>query len=101
MFLLLCEDFRYTTNNRILILEDPSTATEAGKESTEKRRNDRKTILQSSSPFCKGRCLTSPKQCTIFQGKSFKNYHMFEFPRDPITLSVDDWGIQSPPQQSI
>ena len=23
------------------------------------------------------------------------------FPRDPITLSKDDWGVQSPPQQSI
>ena len=22
-------------------------------------------------------------------------------PRDPITLSEDDWGVQSPPQQSI
>ncbi len=23
------------------------------------------------------------------------------FPRDPITLSDDDWGLQSPPQQGI
>ena len=23
------------------------------------------------------------------------------FPRDPITLSDDDWGVQSPPQQDI
>ena len=23
------------------------------------------------------------------------------FPRDPITLSEDDWGVQSPPQQGI
>ena len=25
----------------------------------------------------------------------------FLFPRDPITLSEDDWGVQSPPQESI
>ena len=23
------------------------------------------------------------------------------YPRDPITLSEDDWGLQSPPQQGI
>ena len=23
------------------------------------------------------------------------------FPRDPITLSEDDWGLQSPPQKGI
>ena len=23
------------------------------------------------------------------------------YPRDPTTLSKDDWGVQSPPQQSI
>ena len=30
----------------------------------------------------------------------FKNLH-FTIPRDPITLSKDDWDVQSPPQQSI
>ena len=27
--------------------------------------------------------------------------NMFPHPRDPITLSDDDWGVQSPPQQGI
>jgi len=26
---------------------------------------------------------------------------LFSNPRDPITLSKDDWGLQSPPQQGI
>ena len=30
----------------------------------------------------------------------FQSYQ-WQIPRDPITLSVDDWGVQSPPQHSI
>ena len=26
---------------------------------------------------------------------------LFKYPRDPITLSDDDWGVQSPPKQGI
>ena len=31
----------------------------------------------------------------------FQNLNLRSNPRDPITLSEDDWGVQSPPQQGI
>ena len=30
-----------------------------------------------------------------------KHPRSLAYPRDPITLSDDDWGVQSPPQQGI
>ena len=30
-----------------------------------------------------------------------KVYIVYIYPRDPITLSEDDWGVQSPPEPSI
>ena len=35
------------------------------------------------------------------EGTKTKKRCVMCFPRDPITLSDDDWGIQSPPQQGI
>ena len=34
------------------------------------------------------------------RGKLSPFFH-WPIPRDPITLSEDDWGVQSPPQQSM
>ena len=31
----------------------------------------------------------------------FTNNHLTSFPRDPITLSVDHWGVQSPPNRKV
>ncbi len=46
--------------------------------------------------------LGSKKQCgQIIKSSNNKKSVDDLFPRDPITLSEDDWGVQSPPQKGI
>ena len=58
----------------------------------------RKTVKQLLNRACGAKKLTWDGGETMFR---MNNSDILHIPRDPITLSKDDWDVQSPPQQSI